>query len=525
MAKKAYIGVPDFAQPKLSADGTLGGSAFAVSTNNYYSADYAAWRAFNGNPSDGYSSNVNPSSQTIYITFYNPAAIKVSTLAFTNVPSGLTSSSPKAFSVQGSNDNSAWTTIGSFTNTNNTNGATWSVNLSGGFYKYHRLVITSANTTQAYVNIGEIAITATQETGVARKIKKGYVGVDGKARKIKKAYIGIGGVARPCWSSGELAYYGTITPLSMARCWLAATSTEDYAMFAGGNGNGGNQPRTDFYNKSLTRTYSDGLTRSASQLAGTTVGEYALFGGGNTNGGTANYVSAISNSLTYTTAPNLYDGRYWLAATTVGNYALFGGGMSGAGYPSWLETYNSSLTQNVKNLSTGGQQLAATTVGNYALFGGGQTFTLVGRVDAIDSSLTRTSATALSAARHGLSATTVGEHAVFFGGWASTVVDSYDGSLTLRRLDDLPSYYPFCSTATTVGNYALFGGGYDHNGTVYKTVYVYDASLTRTTSHDLNTARFDFAATTIGNYALFGGGALNNGQYTPTDVVDVYTVD
>lgn len=34
---------------------------------------------------------------------------------------------------------------------------------------------------------------------VARKVKKGYIGIDGKARKIKKAYIGIGGVARCCW--------------------------------------------------------------------------------------------------------------------------------------------------------------------------------------------------------------------------------------------------------------------------------------------------------------------------------------
>ena len=52
---------------------------------------------------------------------------------------------------------------------------------------------------------------------IARKVLKGYIGVDGTARKIKKAYIGIGGVARPCFSSGELTYYGTITQLSASR--------------------------------------------------------------------------------------------------------------------------------------------------------------------------------------------------------------------------------------------------------------------------------------------------------------------
>lgn len=59
---------------------------------------------------------------------------------------------------------------------------------------------------------------------VARKIKKMYIGVSGVARKVKKAYIGIGGKARPCWSGGELTYYGTATELSVARYQHAATT-------------------------------------------------------------------------------------------------------------------------------------------------------------------------------------------------------------------------------------------------------------------------------------------------------------
>ena len=81
---------------------------------------------------------------------------------------------------------------------------------------------------RAYIGVG----------GVARKVKKGYIGVGDVARKIKKAYIGIGGVARPCWSGGELAYYGTITPLSIERCYLAATTVGNYALFGGGYGDG-----------------------------------------------------------------------------------------------------------------------------------------------------------------------------------------------------------------------------------------------------------------------------------------------
>ena len=45
----------------------------------------------------------------------------------------------------------------------------------------------------------------------ARKVKAGFIGDEyGIARRIKKAYIGIGGIARPCFTTG-LEYYGTTT--------------------------------------------------------------------------------------------------------------------------------------------------------------------------------------------------------------------------------------------------------------------------------------------------------------------------
>ena len=115
--------------------------------------------------------------------------------------------------------------------------------------------------------------------GIARKIKKGYIGVDGIAHKIKKAYIGIGGVARPCWSGGELAYYGTIATLSKVRSELAATTVGDYALFGGGVGST-YYNTVDAYDASLTRTSPTALSKARYELAATTVGDYALFGGG-----------------------------------------------------------------------------------------------------------------------------------------------------------------------------------------------------------------------------------------------------
>ena len=70
--------------------------------------------------------------------------------------------------------------------------------------------------------------------GKARKVKKIYIGVAGVARKVKKAYIGVGGVARPCWSGGELSYYGTAATLTNSIAYHAGTSVGNYALFGGG---------------------------------------------------------------------------------------------------------------------------------------------------------------------------------------------------------------------------------------------------------------------------------------------------
>ena len=120
--------------------------------------------------------------------------------------------------------------------------------------------------------------------GKARKIKKWYFGVDNKARKVKKGYIGVGGVARPFMSGGELEYYGTITPLSVARSNLAGATVGNYALFAGGSdSNTGEALAVDAYDSSLVKTNPTGLSVARSGLASATIGNYALFAGGFSN--------------------------------------------------------------------------------------------------------------------------------------------------------------------------------------------------------------------------------------------------
>jgi len=74
----------------------------------------------------------------------------------------------------------------------------------------------------------------------------------------------------------SLSYYGTITPLSVARENLAATTIGNYALFGGGY----STSVVDAYDTSLTRTTPTPLSVARYNLAATTVGNYALFGGG-----------------------------------------------------------------------------------------------------------------------------------------------------------------------------------------------------------------------------------------------------
>ncbi|MGI6029754.1 MAG: hypothetical protein ACOX81_10180 [Candidatus Heteroscillospira sp.] len=384
--------------------------------------------------------------------------------------------------------------------------------------------ITLANPSAGVTSIYKvISMTNQMDDGWDMKVQT-YVArlaSNGTAHKIKKAYIGIGGVARPCWSGGELAYYGTITGLSVARKSLAATTVGNYALFGGGNSGSSAVKTVDAYNASLTRTIPEALYSEKCSLSATTVGNYALFGSGSYVYSYGSAVDAYDTSLTRTSPISMSKGGYNYAATTVGNYALFGGGYSSS-ESSKVDAYDTSLTRTLPTtLSSPAEELAATTVGNYALFGGGHDGnSVIGIVNAYDTSLTRTSATSMSISRAALAATTVGEYALFGGGRAfnvTTVVDAYNSALTRSTATEL-SVARQELTATSVEGFALFGGGYPQ----YATIDAYDLSLTRSIPTSLSQGRAGLAATSISNYALFGGGYANGlGSFAN---VDAYVV-
>ena len=223
----------------------------------------------------------------------------------------------------------------------------------------------------------------------------------------------------------------------------------------------------------------------------------------------------------YGTTTGLSTARCYLAATNVGNYALFGGGYTGS-VSSVVDAYNKNLTRSTPTaFSAARRYLAATSVGDYALFGGGYSSSSyqIATIEAYDKSLTKTNPTNLSTARYYLEATSVGDYALFGGGYTGSVsaaVDAYSKSLTRTTPTSLNTSRRYLA-ATSVGGYALFGGGYT-SSSYSNVVDAYNMSLTRTIPTALSTARRYLAATSVGDYALFGGGY--NGSVS--SVVDAY---
>lgn len=369
---------------------------------------------------------------------------------------------------------------------------------------------------------------------VARKVKKGYVGEDSVARKIKKAYIGIGGVARPCWGEGKLAYYGTVTGLSLSRTSLTAASNKKYALFVGGHVGGYgayDTNRVDAYSASLTKTTTTISEATNMDInAATSVGDLAFFA----SGYIYNHVWAFNSSLTR------QDGTLWYArgsvgSASVGNYALFAGGLySTSTYYGHVDAFDTSMTHSNPTTIGSSARIAGASVGDYALFAGGQDGSGYNPpltvVYAYNSSLTRSTASSgLRVARYLARGADNGNYAIFAGGCAIgysgqylATVDAYNASLT-RTTPTALSVAAYNMGGARLGDYAIFGGGQVSAG-VHNTVTAYDKSLVRTLLTGLSVARNSVPAASIGDYLLFGGGQTSGSSYDHTSVVEAYTL-
>ena len=163
----------DWTQPKLSANGTLGGSSFAVIASSENVAGVGAYGAFDGTTSSSTDCWHSNSESNSWLTFYNPTAIKVTNLQITNRNDGTYTYPIYGGVVYGSNDNSYWEQITTFTNSVLTSNTAWNIDLSSNknYYKYYKI---EANNSNTYVAIGKVIITAKEISLPIKKNANGH---------------------------------------------------------------------------------------------------------------------------------------------------------------------------------------------------------------------------------------------------------------------------------------------------------------------------------------------------------------
>ncbi len=145
-------------RPNLTENGTIGGNAFAVLDPGPMGSTTNPYMAVDGNMNtDWYCRTYG--AQTFI--FYNPGALKVTNITYTLYSSFYALSN---VAIQSSNDGVNWVDIES---TYSGSGTTYTSTLTNSlFYKYYKLICTPYST-YSYVDITDIAITATCKTPVS----------------------------------------------------------------------------------------------------------------------------------------------------------------------------------------------------------------------------------------------------------------------------------------------------------------------------------------------------------------------
>ena len=182
---KAYLGgvdrelkkitiVKSWKQPvftSASDNGTLGGDKFAFDA--YLFDPYlgqATWRIMSNPNSVGNYEDCGRVSWGGYWTIYNPNALNITSLKVMNMNHSVTYRNCPigGVNILGSKDGINYTLLKSYTNTNGTGGAWWTIDMSNNtnYYKYYRIQHTTkslAGDGSTSVGIARLIITATQK--------------------------------------------------------------------------------------------------------------------------------------------------------------------------------------------------------------------------------------------------------------------------------------------------------------------------------------------------------------------------
>lgn len=395
--------------------------------------------------------------------------------------------------------------------------------------------------------------------------KKAYIGVDGVARKIKKGYVGVN-TEVPIYKTETITE--SITDSNIIN-YFYVNNSEYYFVGSGStfttNNKGvqSSEAKTILIAKydmdiSFTYSYSSqvGADKFTLNVNGTIV-ENGVSSSMTTKtySGTLSAGSFIVFQYIKNASINKYDDECTFSnMSIVANVITKIGtehkevarriknayiGIGGVARPCW-DLGKPTYYGKVCSMFNGRDQISATTVGDYALFGagigrytnsGGTPSVVVKDVDAVNSSLTHSNAPIMTTCRAYCAATTVGDYAIFAGGkpnggttspYGTTLVEVYDSSLVKQNFD-LSVSFQMHTEATTIGDYAIFAGGWGY--LAQDTVAAINKSLTVSYPESLCEIKGQMGAASNSSYAYFGlGMGEQDGTYDKQCTsIDKYT--
>lgn len=378
------------------------------------------------------------------------------------------------------------------------------------------------------------------------------------ARKIKKGYVGVGGVARPFFGEEVLTYYGEVTPLSRSVIDHASAAIKGkYAFFAGGKGYSDSISNIiDAYNPELVKSslyFLESNYTGYYGLSGGNTDHYAIFAGGSNSYSSASQntqtiVTAIDENLTTTQPAALSNSKWYAGAATINNYLIILGGHSGANtYYATAEIYDDNLVKGT-NISLSSAKAFSVNVSakNYAIFAGGTssryTSGITNSVFAFSADLALTTAPSLTSKRRDGAGGSTSNNILIAGGaspsgtYCLRSIETYSQNLVKGTSLLLPqqgsasdSGLNGLASASTEDNVVFWKGFYSYSyldeeddtvwdTQVVNTYYIYNDDLVRIDGSSSSYLR-EAVGQTIGSYVLFAGGrgrAINSSSYKNT---------
>lgn len=210
---------PVWEQPQVNEPGTMGVSDIAVTESGYYTYtgyDLRAYQCFNDGAvlgKDHWQKNVVSTSTYEWVSWYTKTPVNIKSIVVRNNEGAF---APSNYILEGSNDNSSWTTLTSGTNTNVTNFADWTISSqnNNAYYNYYRLKVLPR--TSEAVMIGKLFITGYEYTGTGTVAKAtntlyGLVKPDGTSITVDDGVISSSGLVNTATGNNSLTILGTPT--------------------------------------------------------------------------------------------------------------------------------------------------------------------------------------------------------------------------------------------------------------------------------------------------------------------------